>query len=71
MSSLFLKNEPVSKVHVLAAKLVLQNTEHILIVEDGAQQFASESSLPILSPDQLIATFDSKTSLHEEGDDGN
>ncbi|XP_011704439.1 PREDICTED: isoaspartyl peptidase/L-asparaginase isoform X2 [Wasmannia auropunctata] len=51
----------------LAAKMVLQQTEHVLIVEAGAQKFALESGVPTLSPGQLIVTSDSKTSLHEEG----
>ncbi|XP_072760008.1 isoaspartyl peptidase/L-asparaginase isoform X1 [Anoplolepis gracilipes] len=53
---------------ITLAKLVLQQTEHVLIVEEGAQKFALESNLPILSPGQLVVTFDSKTSLHEERD---
>ncbi|XP_029671374.1 isoaspartyl peptidase/L-asparaginase isoform X2 [Formica exsecta] len=53
---------------ITLAKLVLQQTEHILIVEDGAQKLALESNFPTLSPGKLIVTIDSKTSLHEEGD---
>lgn len=57
-------------LNVLTAKLVLQRTEHVLIVEDGAQKLALESNLPILSPGQLIVTIDSQTSLLEEEDNG-
>lgn len=53
-------------LNVLTAKLVLQKTEHMLIVEDGAQKFALESNFPTLSPSQLIVTTDSITSLQEE-----
>lgn len=55
--------------NILAAKMILQ-TEHVLVVEAGAQKFASESGVPTLSPGQLIVTSDSKTSLHEEGNNG-
>ncbi|XP_011875815.1 PREDICTED: isoaspartyl peptidase/L-asparaginase-like [Vollenhovia emeryi] len=55
---------------ITLAKLVLQQTEHVLIVEAGAQKFALESDVPILPPGQLIVTSDSKTSLHEEGNNG-
>ncbi|XP_018392138.1 PREDICTED: isoaspartyl peptidase/L-asparaginase-like isoform X2 [Cyphomyrmex costatus] len=52
---------------ITLAKMVLQQTEHVLIVETGAQKFNLESGIPTLSPGQLIVTSDSKTSLHEEG----
>ncbi|KAG5345533.1 ASGL1 asparaginase, partial [Acromyrmex charruanus] len=57
---------------ITLAKMVLQQTEHVLIVEAGAQKFSLESGIPTLSPGQLIVMSDSKTSLHEEGntDDG-
>ncbi|KAL6445781.1 hypothetical protein ACFW04_000910 [Cataglyphis niger] len=54
---------------ITLAKLVLQKTEHMLIVEDGAQKFALESNFPTLSPSQLIVTTDSKMLL-QEGDNG-
>lgn len=54
----------------LAAKMVLQQTEHVLIVEAGAQKLALESGVPTLSPGRLIVTSDSKTSLHEEENNG-
>lgn len=50
--------------------MVLQRTDHVLIVEAGAQRFASESGVPALSPGQLIVTSDSRTSLHEEANNG-
>jgi len=50
--------------------MVLQQTEHVLIVEAGAQKFALESGIPTLLPDQLIVTSDSKTSLYEEETNG-
>ncbi|EGI63271.1 Putative L-asparaginase [Acromyrmex echinatior] len=52
---------------ITLAKMVLQQTEHVLIVEAGAQKFSMESGIPTLSPGQLIVMSDSKTSLHEEG----
>lgn len=55
---------------ILAAKVVLQQTAHVLIVEAGAQKLAAEAGVPTLSPGQLVVTSDSRTSLHEEGDDG-
>ncbi|XP_011641591.1 isoaspartyl peptidase/L-asparaginase-like isoform X2 [Pogonomyrmex barbatus] len=51
---------------ITLAKMVLQKTKHVLIVEAGAQKFALESGISTLSPGQLIVTSDSKTSLHEE-----
>lgn len=54
----------------LVAKMVLRQTEHVLIVEAGAQKFALELGVPTLSPGQLIMTSDSQTSLHEEGNNG-
>ncbi|XP_026827208.1 isoaspartyl peptidase/L-asparaginase [Ooceraea biroi] len=56
---------------ITLAKKVLQQTEHVLVVESGAQKLALESNIPILSSEKLIVTSDSKTSLHEEEDSGN
>ncbi|EZA54593.1 hypothetical protein DMN91_007312 [Ooceraea biroi] len=53
---------------ITLAKKVLQQTEHVLVVESGAQKLALESNIPILSSEKLIVTSDSKTSLHEEED---
>ncbi|KYN40872.1 WD repeat-containing protein 60, partial [Trachymyrmex septentrionalis] len=51
---------------ITLAKMVLEQTEHVLIVEAGAQKFSLESGIPTLSSGQLIVMSDSKTSLHEE-----
>lgn len=55
-----------NNLNALVAKKILQDTEHVLIVEAGAQKLASESGMPSLTPEQLIVTSESQTSLHEE-----
>jgi len=56
-------------INISVAKKVLQ-TEHVLIVESGAQKLAMESNIPILSSEKLRVT-NSQISLNEEEDNGN
>lgn len=53
---------------IYAARKVLENTEHILIVEKGAQKFALDHGIPILPPSSLreISSLDSLKSISFE-----
>lgn len=62
-----LQLEPQRHMTFLAKK-VLQQTEHVLIVEDGAQKLALESGIPTLPSGWLIDTSNSQTLLEEEND---
>ncbi|XP_078033342.1 isoaspartyl peptidase/L-asparaginase [Augochlora pura] len=41
---------------IALARMVLKKTEHILIVENGAQKFALDNGIPILEPGSLNVT---------------
>lgn len=53
---------------IYAARKVLENTEHILIVEKGAQKFALDHGIPILPPSSLreISSLSSLKSISFE-----
>ncbi|XP_068993281.1 isoaspartyl peptidase/L-asparaginase isoform X2 [Neodiprion pinetum] len=51
------------------ARLVMHNTDHILLAEKGAQSFAVESRMSILSPGSLIPTPTPSPSLNWENEE--
>ncbi|XP_032675217.1 probable isoaspartyl peptidase/L-asparaginase GA20639 [Odontomachus brunneus] len=53
---------------ITLAKKVLQQTEHVLIVENGAQKLVLESGIPTLPSGWLVDTSNSWTLLEEEND---
>lgn len=52
------------------ARLVLHNTDHILIAGKGAKNFALESGVPILPPNWLIPKETISSSAHSESESG-
>ncbi|KAG7200604.1 hypothetical protein KM043_001162 [Ampulex compressa] len=60
---------------ITLARKVMQNTDHTLIVEEGAQKLACEFGIPILSPSKMMFEDEDKESMdsfgREKGDEIN